>query len=208
VVFESLGERWAKFVDAARTIGQKYLVVNSVDRVSRTQPGIWRRAAERLNRAGEVCRAAGLQLGYHNHLFEFSSIEGTSQRPYDVLLESTNPSLVSMQMDLCWVIAAGQDPVAYLRRRPGRFSSVHVKDLKRRPVWTRPIRPDTLSGAFNQELTDVGRGVIEWPTLLAHCWSAGIRHYLVEHDSPSAPFDSATKSFGYLNRVRFSTGAR
>lgn len=161
-----------------------------------------------MNRAGEVCRAAGLQLGYHNHLFEFSSIEGTSQRPYDILLESTKPSLVSMQMDLCWVIAAGQDPVAYLKRRPGRFSSVHVKDLKRRPVWTEPIRADTLSGALNQDLTDVGLGVIEWPTLLAHCWSAGIRHYFVEHDSPSAPFDSATKSFGYLNRVRFSAGAR
>ena len=81
VVFEPLGERWDESVDAARTIGQKYLVVNSVDRVSRTQPGIWQRTAERLNRAGEVCRAAGLQLGYHNHLFEFSSIEGTSQRP-------------------------------------------------------------------------------------------------------------------------------
>ena len=95
-----------------------------------------------------------------------------------------------------------------LRQRPGRFSSIHVKDLKRRPVWTEPIKPDTLSGLLNQDLTDVGLGVIEWPTLLAHCWSAGIRHYVVEHDSPSAPFDSATKSFGYLNRVRFSTGAR
>jgi len=210
VLFESLGERWAESVDAARTIGQTYLVVNSLDRAalldpaSRTQSGMWERAAERLNRAGEVCRVAGVQLGYHNHLLEFGTIQGTSRRPYDVLLESTEPSLVSMQMDLCWFIAAGQDLAADLRRRPGRFSSVHVKDLKRRPLRTEPIRP---LSAFTEDVADVGQGVIEWPTLLANCWSEGIRHYFVEHDAPSAPFNSITNSFGYLSRLRFNPGA-
>ena len=211
VQFESLGERWAESVDAARTIGQTYLVVNSLDRASlldpalRAQSGMWERAAERLNRAGEVSRVAGIQLGYHNHVLEFGTIQGTSRRPYDVLLEATEPSLVSMQMDLGWFIAAGQDPAADLRRRPGRFSSVHVKDLKRRPRRREPIRP---LSALNQDVADVGQGVIEWPTLLAHCWSAGIRHYFVEHDSPSAPFKSVTNSFGYLNRLRFNASAR
>jgi hypothetical protein len=147
------------------------------------QPGIWERASERLNRAGELCKAAGLQLAYHNHFFEFASIQGNPKRPYDILLESTEPALVSMQMDLCWFIAAGQDPATYFQRHPGRYSSVHVKDLKRLPIWTEPIQVNASPTVLGPDLADVGQGVIDWPTTLAQCWSAGIRHYYVEHDS-------------------------
>lgn len=208
VQFNSLGDRWSESVDMARTIGQKYLVINSIDAASRVQPGIWERASERLNRAGEVCKAAGLQLAYHNHFFEFGSIQGNPKRPYDILLESTEPALVSMQMDLCWFIAAGQDPATYFKRHPGRYSSVHVKDLKRRPLWTEPIDLNASSTVLGPDLADVGQGVIDWPTTLAQCWSAGIRHYYVEHDSPAAPFDSITRSFAYLKAMRFNAAAR
>jgi sugar phosphate isomerase/epimerase len=208
VTFESLGDRWPESVDTARTIGQKFLVVNSIDRPLRVQPGIWERASERLNRAGEMCRAAGLRLGYHNHLYEFADIQGTPKRPYDILLESTDPSLVSMQMDLCWFIAAGQDPVTYFKRHPGRYSSVHVKDLKRLLLGKEPIGLTTVSSELNRDLADVGQGVIDWPTTLAHCWSAGVRHYYVEHDSPDAPFESIQRSFGYLNEMLFNAAAR
>jgi sugar phosphate isomerase/epimerase len=208
VRFGALGNRWPEAVDAARAIGQKFIVINSLDAASRVQPDIWQRASERLNRAGEVCRTAGLQLAYHNHLFEFASLQGTSKRPYDILLESTDPSLVSMQMDLCWFVAAGQDPATYFKRYPGRYSSVHVKDLKRLPLWTEPIRVTTVSSELSRDLADVGQGVIDWPTTLGQCWSTGIRHYYVEHDNPEAPVDSIRRSFAYLRGMRFNTAAR
>lgn len=193
VGFGTLGDQWPAIVEAARSIGHRYLVVPSIDAATRAEPDSWPRIAERFNRAGAACKAAGIQFAYHNHQFEFDRA-GTAKRPYDILLESTDPSLVSMQMDLGWITAAGQDPAAYFRLYPGRFSSVHVKDLKTLP----PERP---------VLTDVGQGVIDWKRLLGQSWAAGIRHYFVEHDSPASPFESIETSFRYVDALRVNVAA-
>jgi hypothetical protein len=83
--------------------------------------------------------------------------------------------------------------------------SVHVKDLKRFPA--RPPRegdvPDR--NAVLPDLADVGQGVIDGGTLLPQCWSAGIRHFIVEHDDPVEPMTSAERSYRYLERFRFET---
>jgi sugar phosphate isomerase/epimerase len=203
VGFNTLGDRWPDVVEAARTVGHEHLVVASVDDVSRTQPNIWPRVAEQFNRAGEVCNAAGIRLAYHNHMFEFASLAGTAKRPYEIILESTDSSLVSLQMDLCWIVAAGQDPSIYFQRYPGRFVSVHVKDLKRVP------QPPSRAGdvpdraAVVPDLADVGQGVLDWNTILPQCWSAGIRRYFVEHDRSSDSLASAARSYQYLDRLRF-----
>lgn len=203
ISFGALGDQLPGIVDAARTIGHQYLVVVTIDEAYRAQPGIWQRAAEQFNRAGEVCKAAGITLAYHNHLFEFANSAGSTKRPYEIIVESTDPSLVSLQMDLCWIVAAGQDPLTYFKRYPGRFVSVHVKDLKRMPPP--PSRkgdvPDR--AAILPDLADVGQGVIDWKTILPQCWSAGIRRYFVEHDGAAAPLASAERSYRYLDAVRF-----
>ncbi|HSB72820.1 MAG TPA: sugar phosphate isomerase/epimerase [Candidatus Methylomirabilis sp.] len=202
VNFGALGDQWPGVVDDARTIGHQYLVVGSVDEAPGGQPDIWRRAAEQLNRAGAVCKAAGITLAYHNHMVEFAIPVGTTKRPYEILVESTEPSLVSLQIDLCWITAAGQNPITYLTRYPGRVVSVHVKDLKRLP--SPPSRkgdvPDI--AAVLPDLADVGQGVIDWKTVLSQCWSAGIRHYFVEHDQPGDPLASIGRSYKYLSAMR------
>jgi len=205
--FASLGDQWPRIVDDARVMGHQYLVIVTIDEASRAEPGIWQRASERFNRAGEVCRAAGIKLAYHNHLFEFAAT-GTTKRPYEILLESTDPSLVSMQMDLCWVTAAGQDPADYFRRYPGRFSSVHVKDLKRLPAQPAVKGEVASRDVVLPDLADVGHGIIGWTNVLAKARSAGVRHYFVEHDAATAPFDSVERSFRYLNAMRFTETAR
>jgi hypothetical protein len=53
------------------------------------------------------------------------------------------------------------------------------------------------------DLADVGQGVIDWKTVLPQCWSAGIRHYFVEHDVSPDPMESAERSFRYLDGFRF-----
>ena len=76
----TLGERWTGVVETAQSVGHEHLIITALDRALRTQPDIWSRAADQLNRAGDVCRAAGIKLGYHNHLFEFARIDGHPQR--------------------------------------------------------------------------------------------------------------------------------
>ena len=164
----------------------------------RSQPDIWKRIAETYNRAGEASRKAGIQFAYHNHNFEFAPVGG--RQPYDVLLETCDPALVKMELDLCWISAAGKDPVEYFKRYPGRFPLVHVKGLSKQPANGAATPIDQLLPS----ITDVGHNdVIDWKRIFAHASEAGIQHYFVEHDVPKAPFESLAASYAYLRDLRF-----
>ena len=91
-----------------------------------------------------------------------------------------------MEMDLCWIIAAGGEPVKYFEKYPGRFPLVHVKDLKTKPDVTSGGEQNNLR-RYPVDLTEVGSGVIDWKEkIFAHSQQAGIKHYIVEHDHPKA----------------------
>src|ERR1051325_1051274 len=111
-------------IGAAKVIGHKYLVYAWLPPEERKSLDDYKRLAERLNRAGEECRSAGIQFGYHNHDFEFAPMEG--RIPYDLILENTDARLVKMELDLYWITKGGQTPLAYFRKYPGRFPLVHV----------------------------------------------------------------------------------
>jgi len=192
------GDAWSKAIEAAKTIGHEYLINAWVDESVRKEPGSWTRIAETYNRAGEISKKAGIQFAYHNHNFEFEPVDG--KLPYDVLLETCDPKLVQMEMDLCWITSAGKDPLDYFRRYPGRFPLVHVKGLSKKPAQgaATPI-PQVLP-----DITDVGHNdIIDWKRIFAHSKEAGIKHYFVEHDVPKDPFASLKTSYGYLSTLQF-----
>ena len=179
--FALLENGWSAALDAARTIGQEYVLMAWVPEERRRTLDDWRRIGGLFNRAAEAARGAGLQFAYHNHSYEFAA---DAQQPYDVLLEATDPALVKLEMDLYWITAAGRNPLDYFRRWPGRFPLVHVKDR-------------TAEG----RMADVGAGAIDWRAIFAQREQAGIRHYLVEHDEPADPLDSIRASYAYLSRL-------
>ena len=144
---------------------------------------------------------AGIQFAYHNHHFEFVPVDG--QMPYETLLTACDPALVKMEMDLCWATAAGQDPVAWFDKYPGRFPMVHVKGLKRIPPNAAQWKTAPAIETLLPDVTDVGAGVIDWARIFGHAQTAGIQHYFVEHDQPAAPFDSLAASAKYLQALRF-----
>ena len=84
-----------------------------------------------------------------------------------------------------WIDKAGQDPLTYFARYPGRFELVHVKDSSGGP----------------EHRQDVGRGTIDFRRILARREQAGIRHAFVEHDEPSEPLAFARASYEYLSRL-------
>ncbi len=185
--YASLGAPWPKVLEAAQVIGQSYIVCPWIEEEQRKEPDGWKRAAEAFNRAGEASLKAGIQFGYHNHDFEFHPEKSLGGKlPYDVLLAETDPHLVKMQMDLCWITEGGQDPLAYFDRYPGRFPMVHVKDMTKA-----------------HKMTEVGSGAIDWKRIFAQSEKAGIRHYFVEHDQPKDPFESLRISHDYLKKLRF-----
>jgi sugar phosphate isomerase/epimerase len=198
IQYEELDDKFPSVIETSKAIGLKYIVCPFIKEELRKSPDIWKQASDKFNRCGEQTKKAGIQFAYHNHWFEFLPVDG--KLPYDELLKLCDPNLVKMEMDLCWITAAGGDPLKYFNEYPGRFPLVHVKDLHSIPKVT-------AGGAQNYgdtvDLTEVGSGLIDWKRIFAQSDKAGIKHYIVEHDHPKQPFDSITKSYEYLNKLRW-----
>ncbi|GAC1672658.1 MAG: sugar phosphate isomerase/epimerase [Candidatus Acidiferrum sp.] len=187
VGYDLVENKWPETLEAAHVVGQTYIVCPMIPESHRKDADGWKKAAELFNRAGEASHKAGIQFAYHNHQMEFDNknlVDG--KLPYDFLLTHTNPQFVKMEMDLCWITAAGQHPIPYFNRYPGRFPLVHVKD------WT-----------ADGKMAEVGKGAIDWKSIFAHSAKAGIKHYFVEHDEPAEPFESLRTSYAYLRDLRF-----
>jgi sugar phosphate isomerase/epimerase len=197
--------KWAETIEAAKIVGHRYIICPWIDEKQRAEPEGWKRAADLFNKAGETAKKAGIQFGYHNHSFEFDPADSLGGKlPYDYLLAETDPNLVVMEMDLCWISVAGKNPLVYFDKYPGRFPLVHVKD------W---VKDSTVSsgyqGAMGQtvkyhgRMADVGQGSIDWKSLFAHDGKAGIKHYFVENDEPKSAFDDITICYKYLRNLQF-----
>ena len=197
VPVEALRADMGQVLAAATVVGHQYIICPFYQ--ARTLDD-WRRAADEFNRFGAAARARGVQFAYHNHHFEFTPVDG--RLPYDVLLDGTDPALVLMEMDLFWTIRAGQDPVAYFERHPGRFRAVHVKDMRDIPGAQRlaPLGGGDERAIF-AHMTEVGSGDIDFRRLFARATHAGIRHYVVEHDQPADPLASVRTSYGNLRQL-------
>ena len=173
-----MAENLEAVVESALTMGHRYPVVYAIDPESRATLDDYYRVAERFNAWGEACDRAGLRFAYHNHAFEFESIDG--RVPYDVLLEETDSSLVDFELDLYWIRAGGRSAVEYFERYPGRFTLWHVKDM------------DTQG-----EIIDVGDGIIDFAALFDRD-DSGVRYAYVEHDNPPDPEMTIRRSYAAL----------
>jgi len=175
-----LPDNHEQMIDDAAEAGMKYIMLPSL-------PGDWsstldgyKRSADFFNTAGEKCRKAGITFGFHNHQIEFKEING--RVPYDVLLENTDPKLVTFELDLAWITAAGKDPVAYFRKYPGRFEVWHMKDLT-------PEKQDAT----------LGEGIIDFKPIMAEAKTAGMKYWFLEQDNcrTHTPMESIAISLSY-----------
>lgn len=117
-------------------------------------------AADKLNKAGEKIKKAGLQAGFHNHDFEFVKLDG--QLIYDALLGRFDPDLVKLQFQT-QVIVHGYKASDYFNKYPGRFISAHLSD------WT-----------ADKKEVPVGQGVIDWKEFFAAAKTGGVKNIFVE----------------------------
>lgn len=149
----------------------------------------WKRTADFLNMKAQGLRPRGIKVGYHNHNAEFAPLGGTSGM--QILLKSTDPDLVTFELDAGWVAAAGADPFKLLAEHSGRFSLMHVKDIK---ASTKP------NFELRQASTEVGGGIIDWSRLLPFAYDAGVRHFFVEQEPPfeRSRLEAVRSSYDFL----------
>ncbi len=133
-------------------------------------------AADKLNKAAEKIKKAGLQAGFHNHEFEFAKLEG--QLIYDALMSRFDANLVKMQFQ-AEVINLGYKASTYFNKYPGRFVSAHLSD------WT-----------TNKKEVPVGQGVIDWKEFFAAAKTGGVKNFFVEMD-----LDKFKDSAAYIHKL-------
>lgn len=176
-----LRERSAAVFDDARTLGHRWLTVPFLGAQERASRAAWREVVRQLNEHGAAARDVGLRIAYHNHDFEFASIDGATL--FETLLGETDPALVDFQLDVYWAFRAGHDPLALLAAHPGRFTMLHLKDSQ---------------GPPQHVMSDVGGGIIDFDAILRRAPALGVRHAFVEHDRPADALASIRNSFSHL----------
>jgi len=187
--FDLMKVDWDKTFDDALAKGHQYVTVPSPPNGVEPTVDAWRRVADDFNRAGERARARGLRFAYHNHYTEFTVVNG-GQRPFDVLLANTDPSLVFFQMDVFWVVRGGGDPRALIRQHPTRFTMLHIKDS---------------AGPPEHAMVDLGAGKIHFADILSEdaALKHVVKHSFVEHDQPADPMAFAKRAFDYLSALEY-----
>lgn len=144
--------------------GLKYVVLRSIPPSWVKSIDDYKKTADFFNETGEKCKKVGMKFCFHNHWTEFVKVD--DQVPYDVLLKNTDPSLVAFEMDLCWTVAAGVNPVDYFKKYSGRFELFHMKDL-----------------TADRQVATLGEGTIDFKPIFANINEGGLKYFFVEQDT-------------------------
>jgi sugar phosphate isomerase/epimerase len=173
-------------------LGVKYCVQPWVVPEARNTLASYHKMVADWNKVGKIMKETGIQFGYHNHNFEFATVEGKIPY-YDIFMVELDKDLVTMEIDLFWTTKAGQNPVDIFNKYPGRFQLFHMKDM-----FTKEAPFFTTDGVT--DFAPVGAGVINFKEILAAKDIAGMKYMIVEQDSTKdgKPFDAIKTSITNL----------
>lgn len=147
-------------------------------------------AVEIMNKAGKVLSENGITLQYHPHGYEFLPHE--DELLIDYIIKNTKNA--EFQMDVYWVKQGGMDPVKLLRKYPGRFKSLHLKDRRKGS-------PDATDGRSDPETNVVlGEGDVGIKKVVAEAKKQGIRYFFIEDESSRAVLQ-IPESLKYLHKL-------
>ncbi len=178
----NINEDFERKADEAAAIGIKYLICPYLG--PQKDMDAFKRAAEKFNQCGDICKQKGLRFAYHNHDYSFKPIDG--QLPQDVMMQSTNADTVDYEMDIYWVVAAGENPAAWFQKYPNRFRLCHVKDKK------------------GDESTVLGTGTIDFASILKDGQSHGLEYFIVEQEAytGTTPIAAAQADAEYMKKLK------
>jgi sugar phosphate isomerase/epimerase len=197
---ESLRTRLEPMAEAARVLGQRYVVLPSIPASERKSLDGYRRMADEFNEIGARAAKQGVRFKYHNHGYGLAPIDGIV--PFDMLVERTDPAVVDLQMDLYWMTAGGADPIAYLQRYKGRYKSLHIKDMVKRVRFAGDGGDSSQWIALFPFVADAGRGVLDLPGILSAAKRLGVEHVFLERDQTPTPDATLRDSYAYLSSLR------
>ena len=152
---------WDACIAAHKAAGVPYLVMSYSQPLS--SEAELKTMAAYLDAIGKKCREAGIRFGYHSHSHEFRKVGETTMM--DWFIAHTSPENVFFEMDVYWAVVGGVSPVEYMRKYPGRFELLHIKDKY-----------------------EIGQsGMVGFEPIFKNFGMAGTRGYIVELEQASTP---------------------
>jgi sugar phosphate isomerase/epimerase len=187
-LFQSNEDELKQLIEDAHTLQHEYIVIPWLKEDQRRTITQYKQLAEKMNKAGEMCKTSGLKLAYHNHNFEFETKdENTGITGYETLLQETEPSLVNFEMDLYWVIYAEEQPIRFFEKYEKRFPLWHVKDMALVP---------------EKHSVEVGKGIINFKELFSYRQQAGLQYFFVEQEAFTVePRQAILTSYSYIKNI-------
>ena len=176
--FQELRRNLDDRIAFAKELGLTQMILSTFGLPNTATMADWLGAAAELNTIGERTQKAGIQLGFHNHDFEFREIDGALV--YDKLMGAFDPKLIRMQFQVA-VISLGYKAATYLQKYPGRFISLHLADYA--PAEKKQVA--------------LGQGAVNWPELFTVAKTGGVKNYFVEMD-----LDLMKASIPYLHSLK------
>jgi sugar phosphate isomerase/epimerase len=176
------GDELKKTVEFNKTIQNPYLIVAWMPETYAESLASVKEAAKVFNDIAAHLKEQNMWVGYHAHGGDFKKIDG--EFAWDLFFANTNDD-VSMQMDLGNCIDAGGDPIASLKRFPGRSRTIHLKESG---------GPDTAV---------VGEGNVNWKEVFTICeTTGGTKWYIVEHERPAGtPLRNVNRCLQVLKKM-------
>jgi sugar phosphate isomerase/epimerase len=178
-----LGDQLPRTIEFNKTIGNKFLVVPGLPGERTRSVQAWTDTAKVFSEIAEKVKPHGMRVGYHNHSMEFKPIDG--KMPWEVFFGNTTKDVV-MQVDIGNALGGGGDPLAVIKKFPGRTASIHAKEFSK-------SKPDAVIGEG---------GELNWKEYIDACENiGGIEWYIVEYEHEKAPLESVKKCLVNLKKL-------
>lgn len=178
VYYDALTNKTEAVIRDAKTLGAVFVRVGMIPHKGEFTVQQADAAVKDFNRVGQQLKENGIEFSYHNHGYDFTPYENGTL--YDYLIQNTNPTYVSFELDILWVHQFGQDPLVYLQKYPNRFKLMHVKDLKKGI----PVGLDVKTSPEND--VPLGTGQIAVKAILKQARKSSIKYYYLEDENSNA----------------------
>lgn len=188
-----------KLGEAARILGNTYVVLPAIPAEKRKTLDDFRTMAEAFNKIGEEAKKEGIKFAYHNHGYGLKEVNG--QIPLELIFDNTDPSLVFFEMDLYWTTAGGADPIALLNKYKNRYPLMHIKDMIKKVHFSGDGGDPKQWIELFPYMTTAGSGVLDLRSIIINAKENGVKHFIVEQDMVKDPEVALKKSFDYLSSL-------
>jgi sugar phosphate isomerase/epimerase len=183
-------DNWKHTVEDAAYMGQKFVITPELAENAQKDYDILLKVIDLWNKCGELCQKYGMKFGYHDD-FDKNAILN-NMKLYDIIMKYSDPKLTIQQFDIANLYnAAGTNPMDIIKEYPGRFVSLHVKDVLKE------------KNQLNMhDSTILGKGVLNVKDVLTLAIENGAWLIIIEQEAyqNESPMDCVKEDLGAMKR--------